>query len=148
MKDSPLILLDPHPRRIDQIFDAPTKRRLEGLGRVLWHDGGPAPDDHIDRNLPETVAIIGQPSLERSRLDRAPKLKVIFNVERNFLPNVDYAECHRRGVPVLSTAPVFAKPVAEMALGMALSLARRIHQADAAIRSGSETLYGEGDNQD
>jgi len=148
MKDSPLILLDPHPRRIDQIFDAPTKRRLEGLGRVLWHDGGPAPDDHIDRNLPETVAIIGQPSLERSRLDRAPKLKVIFNVESNFLPNVDYAECHRRGVPVLSTAPVFAKPVVEMALGMALSLARRIHQADAAIRSGSETLYGEGDNQD
>jgi phosphoglycerate dehydrogenase-like enzyme len=35
-----------------------------------------------------------------------------------------------------------------MALGMALSLARRIHQADAAIRNGTETLYGEGDNQD
>jgi phosphoglycerate dehydrogenase-like enzyme len=81
-------------------------------------------------------------------LDRAPKLKVVFNVESNFLPNIDYMECHRRGIPVLSTGPVFAKPVAEMALGMALSCARRIHQADAAIRAGTETLYGTGDNQD
>jgi len=35
-----------------------------------------------------------------------------------------------------------------MALGMPLSLARRIHEADAAIRAGQETLYGEGDNYD
>jgi phosphoglycerate dehydrogenase-like enzyme len=35
-----------------------------------------------------------------------------------------------------------------MALGMALASARRIHEADAAIRAGRETLYGEGDNQD
>ena len=86
--------------------------------------------------------------MPKERLDRAPNLKAIFNVESNFLPNVDYLECHRRGIHVLSTAPVFAKPVAEMALGMALSLARRIHEADASIRSGTETLYGEGDNQD
>jgi phosphoglycerate dehydrogenase-like enzyme len=81
-------------------------------------------------------------------LDRAPNLRAIFNVESNFLPNIDYAECHRRGIPVLSTAPVFAKPVAEMALCMALSLARRVHEADASMRAGTETLYGEGDNQD
>ena len=143
-----LILLDPYPRPIDLIFDAPTKARLESLGDVLWHDGPAAADDHIDRYLPEAVALIGQSALPRERLDRAPKLKAVFNVESNFLPNIDYEECHRRGIPVLSTGPVFAKPVAEMALGMALSSARRIHQADAAIRAGRETLYGEGDNQD
>jgi phosphoglycerate dehydrogenase-like enzyme len=69
-------------------------------------------------------------------------------VESNFLPNIDYAECHRRGIHVLSTAPVFAKPVAEMALGLALSTARRIPEADAAVRSGQESLYGENDNFD
>jgi phosphoglycerate dehydrogenase-like enzyme len=148
VKTPPIILLDPHPRHLDAIFDAPTRRRLESLGRVIWHDGSPAPAEHIERYLPEAVAIIGQTQLERSRLDRAPQLKAIFNVESNFLPNIDYAECQRRGIPVLSTAPVFARPVAEMALGMALSLARRMHQADAAIRAGCETLYGEGDNQD
>lgn len=139
------ILLDPHPRRIDRIFDQPTKRRLERLGRVLWHDGSPAPDEHLDRHLPEAIALIGQSRLDRARLDRAPHLRAVFNVESNFLPNVDYAECHRRGIPVLSTAPVYARPVAEMALGMAISLARRMHEADAALRAGREF---KGDNHD
>jgi phosphoglycerate dehydrogenase-like enzyme len=144
----PLILLDPHPRPIDLIFDEPTKTRLEVLGEVVWHDGSPATEEHIERYLPEAVALIGQTALPKERLDRARKLKVVFNVESNFLPNVDYEECHRRGIPVLSTGPVFAKPVAEMALGMALASARRVHEADAAIRKGQESLYGEGDNQD
>ena len=144
----PLILLDPHPRPIDLIFDTHAKARLEALGEVIWHDGSAATEEHIERYLPETVALIGQSALPKERLDRALKLKVVFNVESNFLPNIDYLECHRRGIPVLSTGPVFAKPVAEMALGMALSSARRIHEADAAIRAGRETLYGEGDNQD
>jgi phosphoglycerate dehydrogenase-like enzyme len=144
----PLILTDPHPRPVDLIFDPMTKARLEAMGDVVWHDGSPASDDFIDRHLPEAVALIGQSALPRARLDRAPKLKVVFNVESNFLPNIDYAECHRRGIHVVSTAPVFAQPVAEMALGLALGAARRIPQADAAIRAGTETLYGEGDNAD
>ena len=144
----PLILFDPHPRAIDPLFDAATKKRLEGFGRVVWHEGSPASNEFIEEHLPEAVFLVGQSAMPKERLDRAPKLKAIFNVEGNFLPNVDYGECHRRGIHVLSTGPVFAKPVAEMALGMALSLARRIHEADAAIRSGSESLYGLEDNYD
>jgi phosphoglycerate dehydrogenase-like enzyme len=140
-----IILLDPHPRRLGRIFDEPTKRRLEQLGRVIWHDGSAAPDEHIDRHLPQTIALIGQSRLDQARLDRAPHLRAVFNVESNFLPNIDYAECHRRGIPVLSTSPVYARPVAEMVLGMAISLARRMHEADAALRAGKEQ---KGDNHD
>lgn len=140
-----VILLDPHPRRIERIFDDATKRRLERLGRVIWHDGSAASDEHIDQHLPNTIALIGQSRLDKARLDRAPHLRAVFNVESNFLPNVDYAECHRRGIPVLSTAPVYAQPVAEMVLGMAISLARRMHEADAAVRIGREF---KGDNYD
>jgi phosphoglycerate dehydrogenase-like enzyme len=140
-----IILLDPYPRKLERIFDAATRQRLERLGRVIWHDGTPATDDHIERHLAETVAIIGQSALDKARLDRAPKLRAVFNVESNFLPNIDYAECHRRGIPVLSTAPVYARPVAEMVLGMAISLARRMHEADAAVRVGKEF---KGDNHD
>ncbi|HVZ63955.1 MAG TPA: hydroxyacid dehydrogenase [Lacunisphaera sp.] len=141
----PVLLLDPHPRRIDRIFDDETKRRLEKLGRVLWHDGSPATAEHIDRHLPQAIALIGQSPLDRARLDRAPHLRAVFNVESNFLPNIDYAECERRGIPVLSTAPVYAQPVAELALAMAISLARRMHEADAAVRVGKEF---KGDNHD
>jgi phosphoglycerate dehydrogenase-like enzyme len=143
--NDPVILLDPHPRRIDRIFDEPTKRRLEKLGRVIWHDGSPASAEHIEEHLPRTIALIGQSPLDKARLDRAPHLRAVFNVESNFLPNVDYAECVRRGIPVLSTAPVYAQPVAEMALAMAISLARRMHEADAALRIGKEF---KGDNHD
>lgn len=140
-----VILLDPHPRRIERIFDEPTRRRLEKLGRVIWHDGSPASDAHIEQHLPQTVAVIGQTPFDRARLDRAPHLRAIFNVESNFLPNLDYLECHRRGIPVLSTAPVYARPLAEMVLAMAISLARRMHEADAAVRAGREF---KGDNHD
>lgn len=144
----PLILLDPYPRPVDLIFSPEDKARLERLGRVIWHDGPPAADEQIERYLPEAVALIGQTPMPRERLDRAPHLRLIANVESNFLPNVDYAECHRRGIHVISTGPVFAQPVAELALGLALAAARRIHEADAAIRRGDESLYGEADNYD
>src|SRR5215207_2648933 len=143
-----VILLDPHPRTIDLIFSAEDRARLERLGRVVWHDGSPAADDHVEKYLPEAVAVIGQTALPRERLDRAPRLRLVANVESNFLPNVDYEECHRRNIHVVATSPVFAQPVAEMALGMALSAARRIHEADAAVRRGDESLYGEADNRD
>ncbi len=145
LPDDPVILLDPHPRRIERIFDEPTKRRLEKIAHVVWHDGTPASAEHIDRYLPRTIALIGQSPLDRARLDRAPHLRAVFNVESNFLLNIDYAECQRRGIPVLSTAPVYARPVAELALAMAISLARRMHEADAAVRIGKEF---KGDNHD
>ena len=144
----PAILLDPHPRPLDLIFSPDDKARLEQLGRVIWHEGSPAPDDLIDEHLPSTIALIGQTPMPRERLGRAPHLRMIANVESNFLPNVDYEECHRRNIYVVSTAPVFAQPVAEMALGLALAAARRIVEADAAFRRGDESLYGEQDNYD
>jgi phosphoglycerate dehydrogenase-like enzyme len=146
--NDPIILFDPYPRTIDQLFNDRDKARLEKLGKVIWHDGSPASDEHIERHLPNTIALLGQTAMPKERLDRAPLLRMIANVESNFLPNVDYAECQRRGVHVISTGPVFAQPVAEMALGYALAAARRIHEADAAIRRGNESLYGTEDNHD
>ena len=147
-ESDPVILLDPYPRPVDLIFSAADKARLENLGRVVWHDGSPLPDDLIEAQLSNVVAIIGQTALSKVRLDRAPKLKFVANVESNFLPNIDYEECHRRNIQVVSTAPVFAQAVAEMALAQALAAARRTVQADAAVRSGHESLYGEADNYD
>ena len=144
----PVILMDPYPRPLDLILSPTARERLEQLGRVIWHEGTPASEAMIEEHLPNAVAIIGQTAMPKERLDRAPHLRLIANVESNFLPNIDYEECHRRNIYVISTGPVFAQPVAEMALGLALAAARRIVDADAAIRRGDESLYGVGDNYD
>ena len=114
----------------------------------MWHDGGPAPDAHIDQNLPNAVAVLGQSAMPRERLDRAPHLRLIVNIEGNFLPNIDYEECHRRNIYVTTIAPVFAAPVAEMALGMAIAAARGMVEGDAKTRAGRESLYGIDDTED
>ena len=72
---------------------------------------------------------MGQPDLDRNLLSKAKKLKAIINVESNFMNNVDYSYCDKRGIHVIATSPVFSKPVAEIALGMTLSLLRNIHNA-------------------
>jgi phosphoglycerate dehydrogenase-like enzyme len=98
-------------------------------------------------HLPETEILISQQPMGADRLAMAPKLRAIFNVETNFLPNVDYAECFRRGIHVLAPGAVFAAPVAEMALGMALSLARNIHGEHAAFLTNEEKWLFEGNRQ-
>ena len=143
-----VIILDPFPRYSHVIFSPEDKRRLEALGRVMWYDGGPAPDAHIDQNLPNAVAVLGQSAMPRERVDRAPHLRLIVNIEGNFLPNIDYEECHRRNIYVTTIAPVFAAPVAEMALGMAIAAARGMVEGDAKTRVGRESLYGIDDTED
>jgi len=48
------------------------------------------PADQVEALLPDTVLILGQTDMPKERLDRAPRLKAIINVESNFLPNIDY----------------------------------------------------------
>lgn len=136
-----IILVDPLPRTLDLIMTPDVRARLEKLGEVVISEDCQMPDEQVEALLPETVLIFGQTAMPKARLDRAPRLKAIFNVESNFLPNIDYQACVERGIWVLAPAGAFAAPVAEAALGMALDLARGISAADRDFRAGTE-LYG------
>ncbi|HEX5617129.1 MAG TPA: NAD(P)-dependent oxidoreductase, partial [Solirubrobacteraceae bacterium] len=142
-----MILVDPLPRTLAMICDDATRARLEALGPLVVHEDGSMPDEMVEEHLPEVVAIVGQTAMPAERLARAPKLRAIVNVEGNFLPNVDYEAALARGVHVLNASPAFALPVAEMALGMAIDLARGIGAFDRAMRAGGET-YGLESNAD
>lgn len=144
--EKPLILVDPLPRTLDLICEPDTRQRLDRLGRLVVSEDRQMPDEMVDRLLPETEIIIGQTAMPRERLERARRLKAIFNVETNFLPNVDYQVCRERGVWVLSPSASFAQAVAESALAMAIDLARGITTADRAFRDGKEK-YGLAGNQ-
>jgi len=137
----PLILVDPLPRTLDSICDAETKARLSALGRLAVSEDRPMPDEELERLLPEASILIGQTDMPRARLERAKNLKAIFNVETNFLPNIDYQACQERGIWVLSPTSAFAGVVAESGVAMAIDLCRGISAADRAFRAGKER-YG------
>jgi phosphoglycerate dehydrogenase-like enzyme len=135
----PIIVVDPSPRGLSEIFDAASWARLRGLGEVIAHEGADRmPSEQFEALLPEMELLIGQSDMPTARLDRARKLRAIVNVETNFLQNVDYETCFARGIHVLAPSSAFARPVAEMALGMAIDLCRGVTGADRAMRSGSE----------
>jgi phosphoglycerate dehydrogenase-like enzyme len=147
---APVILFDPWPRTAALIFAPEMQRRFEALGAIVGlaeSASGKLPDALVDAALSGARVIVGQTDLDAARLSRAPQLTAVVNVEGNFAQNVDYAECFRRGIQVLSIAPVFAQPVAEMALGLALDLARGITRADRLMREGREQ-YGLAGNRD
>src|SRR5215470_8961694 len=127
---SKCILLAPAPRLVADIFDSADLEELHALGEVVVVEPGPVTDNIFDESAARTEIIIGQVDLPESRLRKAPGLKAIFNVEGNFLPNIDYGYCFRNGVRVLNISPVFAEPVAEAALGMAIDLVRGITRSD------------------
>jgi len=89
----------------------------------------PRADAQIDRYLPNAVAC-WPGGYARQRLDRAPHLRLIVNVEE-----ISFPYRLRRVLPAQylrhAIAPVFAVSVSEMALGMAISAARRMVDGDA-----------------
>ena len=133
-----IVLVDPLPRTLDLIMEPGVQERLHKLGEVVICEDKQMPAEQVDALLPKTVLIFGQTDMPKERLDRAPKLKAIINVETNFQPNVDYQACVERGIWVITPASSFAPPVAESAVAMAIDLARGITKGDRDFRAGVE----------
>lgn len=134
--DRKTVILAPEPNSAARIFTDDDRAQLEATFDVVDLEGAPA--DRIDAHLPDAFAIIGQPDLPPERIQRAPRLRALLNVEGNFYPNVDYGTLFERGVHVLGCGPAYADAVAEYALGLALDLARGISREDRAFRAGTE----------
>ncbi len=138
----PLVLIDPWPRTKAMIFTDRTWDDLHRRCEVVAHfDGGRMPDAVLDGHLETASIIIGQPDLDRSRIERARNLKAVINVKGNWEPSLDYAAAQARGIYVLSIAPIMAPAVAEWCLGAAIDLGRGITLADREFRAGTER-YG------
>ena len=134
------ILYDPDPRTTEDIFSTTDRERFFSENEVAVYDGGDR-ESFYAAHLPLAEVLVSQQPMDRALLDSAPHLRAIFNVETNFLPNIDYPVCLSRGIHVLAPSSVFAEPVAEIGLGLALSLARDIHSAHNAFLNGHEK-YG------
>ncbi len=142
----PIIISVPEPRSLGLIFSKDNEAKLRREFQIFEGQGKTVPEV-VANHISEASFIIGQPDLPREILQQARKLKAIFNVETNFLDNMDYEYCFSRGIHVLTTGRVFAVPVAEIGLGLALSLERNICGADRAFRAGKELWGGEGNGE-
>ena len=141
-KNKPVILLDPYPRTMDILF---SKENLKYLKKNFTLIKAPKVNKKkfYKENLSKVSYIFGQPDLPTELIKKQSKLKAIFNVESNFMDNMDYDYCFENNIHVLATSPVFAQPVAEMALGLTLSIARSIHIAHDDFIRGKEKYGGE-----
>ncbi len=139
----PLIISAPNPRSIDLIFTPVARKSLYERYRVLEiepEDLGGVPENL----LADARYILGQPPISPELLAKLKSLRSVLNVESNLYDNMPYETLFARGIHVLTTGSVFAQPVAEMGLAMALNLARGIIDADLAFREGRELWGAEG----
>ena len=142
----PHILCAPAPRSLDLIFNDQARKMLDQKYQILEY--APEEVDHLDAEILRDVRyIIGQPPLANSTLAKMKHLRCILNVESNLMANMDYSVLFERGIHVVTTGQVFAQPVAEMGLAMALNLARGIVDADVRFSEGRELWGGEGNRQ-
>lgn len=139
----PLIISAPEPRTIDLLFQPDRKAELFDRYEIIE-----VPEhevNELDTDLLGSARyILGQPPLRLETLKQMESLRCIFNVESNLLNNMPYDYLFQTGVHVVTTGAVFAQPVAEMGLAMALNLARDVINADVDFRQGEELWGGDG----
>jgi phosphoglycerate dehydrogenase-like enzyme len=139
----PLAISAPEPRSLDLIFTPDARRTLHERYDVV------ETEPEALGSLPQSTLsaaryIIGQPPISSELLDALGNLRCVLNVESNLINNMPYETLFQRGIHVVTTGAVFAEPVAEIGLGMALDCARGIVDADLAFRDGRELWGGDG----
>ena len=145
-KALPLVISAPEPRTLDLIFTPPQLARLRKNYRVVetTPEGMAGLPNEV---LAEARYVVGQPPISPETLERLKALRCVFNVETNLINNMPYETLFARGIHVVTTGLVFAEPVAELGLAMALNLARDIVDADLAFRQGKELWGGDGNRK-
>ncbi|CAN7640999.1 hydroxyacid dehydrogenase [Mesorhizobium amorphae] len=142
----PLVISAPEPRTLDLIFTPPQLALFRKKYRIVE-----TTPEGVAGLPPDVLAaaryIVGQPPIAPETLESLKTLRCVFNVETNLLNNMPYETLFQRGIHVVTTGLVFAEPVAELGLAMALNLARGIVDADVAFRQGKELWGGDGNQK-
>lgn len=118
-----------------QPIAAPGLAMLEAAGLTL-HLARAGEAETLAAHLATARAVITRDAgFSEEQLARAPRLEVIA-VHGASVAKVAVAAAAARGVAVVSTPGANARSVAELALALMLACARRLGEADAAVRAG------------
>lgn len=140
----PTALLAPGFRTLDELFHSADLDRLHALCDVVWGREDPVPETVVVSSIGDIDFIIGtDPLFETVNLEKAGRLRACLEVGGSFPLSLDYPVCFARNIEVLSCAPAFRRPVAEMTLGFMIAGARGIVEAHETFRQGDESWLGE-----
>ena len=119
--------------------------RLRNAGHEVWiHEGeDPVPRDQLKAELADAEGLI---CLLTDRIDcellaAASSLRIVANVAVGY-ENIDIAAARERGIVVTNTPDVLTEATADLTFALLLAAARRIAEADAAVRGGRFPTWG------
>lgn len=139
MTRKPLLILDQHFRKLEELFSQDAFEALTALCEVHGGRNWQMPRSHIEDLLPEaSFYVASQPQLTAEDLSHAPNLRATIEVSGAFRTGLDYDACFEKGIEILSCSPGFRTSVAEMTLAMILSAGRGLVAEHEAFRRGAE----------
>lgn len=109
--------------------------RAAGHTLTVWPDKAKSPEDMLRRVMGQDIVMIANTPFPESVVRGADRLRLL-DVAFTGIDHVALDACRERGVTVCNCADYSNQAVAEMAVGLALSLLRRIPEGDSRIRQG------------
>jgi len=117
------------------VLDAINRMGIERLagfpGTVLWDD----PRIGSWREHADGIVLRGNTPITAADMARAPHLKAI-SKHGTGVDQIDLVAARERGIAVMNTPSLNADAVSEMAMAMALAVARQVAFADRTLRAG------------
>jgi glyoxylate reductase len=103
----------------------------------VWPEPDPPPRSELLAGASESDALLAllTDRVDRELLDASPRLRAVANYAVG-TDNVDLEAATARGIPVGNTPDVLTETTADLAFALMLAAARRLVEADAAVRAG------------
>ena len=125
------------PLHISQAALAALARPLEEVGHrfTAWEQKAASPEEMLQRVIGQDIVIIANTPFPEAVVKGADRLKML-DVAFTGIDHVALSACREKGVMINNCANYSNQAVAEMAVGLALSLLRKIPEGNEKIRHG------------
>nr|CAB3471644.1 unnamed protein product [Digitaria exilis] len=128
-------------------FNAYLEQELDRRFRLhrFWEAPPGAPRDEFLRAHAGSIrAVVGNANYgaDAALIDALPALEIVASFSVG-IDRVDLAKCRDRGIRVTNTPDVLTDDVADLAVGLAIAVLRRIPQSDRYVRAGQWKAKGD-----
>ncbi|CAN6907927.1 unnamed protein product [Brassica oleracea] len=140
MSESPLVLVQRPPT-----FDFMDELLSRNFPILTTHHTSSAPLlNSLSRHASSIRAVVNMAmlKLDADLLSHLPSLQLLVCTSVG-TEHIDLAECKRRGIAVTNAGEAFSEDVADCAVGLLISVLRKIPAADRYVRSGKWVKFGE-----